>query len=89
VYRRALHEPALAELTRHRYQADAMLVSSLTLATGLLAQDARWRDWRGRWLFSSARLLDWANDQQLQGETTGGAALEIVARYLQHHLQQG
>jgi len=83
VYRRALKTEALSELGAQRNQADAMLVSSLTLAEGLLAHDAGWRDWSGRWLFSSARLLDWAKQQGIDGEDTGGAALDIVTHYLQ------
>lgn len=83
VYRRALKAEALTELSAQRAQADAMLVSSLTLAEGLLAHDAGWRDWRGRWLFSSARLLAWAQEQGIDGEDTGGAALDTVAHYLQ------
>lgn len=82
VYRRALQPAALRQLSAQRDQADAMLVSSLTLAEGLLAHDANWLDWPGRWLFSSARLLDWGREQGIAGEDTGGAALPVVVRYL-------
>lgn len=83
VYRRALDHDALQSLRQKRRQADAILVSSLTLAEGLLADDASWRDWPGRWLFSSERLLDWARNQGVTGENTAGAALDQVVRYLQ------
>ncbi|PTY38212.1 hypothetical protein BGP77_17365 [Saccharospirillum sp. MSK14-1] len=86
VYRRALNLDVIEQLSAQRDQADAMLVSSLTLAEGLLAHDADWRSWRGRWLFSSARLLAWAQAQGIDGEDTGGAALDVVARYLQANL---
>ncbi|WP_108126337.1 uroporphyrinogen-III synthase [Saccharospirillum mangrovi] len=82
VYRRALRAEALADLSRQRDQADAILVSSLTLAQGLVQQDAGWQDWPGRWLFSSPRLLDWARDVGIEGENTGGAALNAVTHHL-------
>lgn len=82
VYRRSLRSDALRDLARRRAEADAILVSSLTLAEALLSSDAGWRDWPGRWLFSSQRLLDWAHEQGLDGEHTGGAALEAVADHL-------
>lgn len=84
VYRRSLEPRELAHLVRRSDHADAVLVSSLTLADGLVEDNpTHWRRWPGLWLLSSERIARWARAHRLQRWClTGGAAPAAVRETL-------
>lgn len=80
VYRRKLDSDGLQQLVDESASADAILISSLTLAEGMLAAaKSHWRQWPGLWLVSSERIADWARAQGLRRvQQTDGASLASV-----------
>lgn len=90
LYRRSVPDSALNALLNESAQADAILISSETLANALWDHaPEHWRLWPGDWWFSSSRLLDWAKGRGITRCTnTGGAALEAVSRTLVRERQR-
>ncbi|MHA7881166.1 MAG: uroporphyrinogen-III synthase [Saccharospirillum sp.] len=84
LYRRSISAQAMADLVEQSRQADALLVSSVTLLDAMMAaQPDYWRRWAGCWLFSSQRVQRCARDWQLpDGRLLRGASPQAVLEAL-------
>jgi len=91
LYRRSVKAEALSELVDRSRDADAILISSQTLAAALWQDNPlHWQRWSGQWWLTSPRLLDWAHAEGIPHcRGTQGAALEQVHQALAAQTQRG
>ncbi|GGX44623.1 uroporphyrinogen-III synthase [Saccharospirillum salsuginis] len=91
LYRRSVKAEALSELVQRSKDAEAILVSSQTLAAALMHENPQhWRSWPGQWWLTSPRLLDWAVAEGIPHcRGTRGAALEQVRQALIERTRHG
>ena len=91
LYRRSVKSEALSELIHRSRDAEAILVSSQSLAEALWHEDTHhWRNWPGQWWLTSQRLLDWAGAEGIpRCQSTRGAALEQVHQAFKNRTPRG
>lgn len=80
LYRRQINAEALSALVEQSAQAQAVLVSSVTLLDAMMeAHPDHWRAWPGLWLFTSERLQHRAKGWALpNGKSLNGASPQAL-----------